>query len=317
MRFLTIFLAGLFFSFAAHAEDFQTYMRGYEQRAIASGVSANAVHRALQDVTLERSAISNDRNQPETHMTLSEYVDKTIRPQRIDRGRANYLKYQDILGDIEEKYGVPGTVILALWGKETDFGGFSGDSETISSLATMAYEGRRRAFFEQELLNAIVLLDYLKIPPSEMRGSWAGAIGQCQFMPSSYLKYGVDGNQNGRVDLWHEMPDVFASMANMLVKNGWQRGQGWGQSVSLPSKFDKNLIGRDKDPRTFRFWEQHGVHFKQSVPSSVASDIRIYQPDEGGPAYGLYPNFDVLVNWNHSGYFAISIGRLAEQVSQH
>jgi membrane-bound lytic murein transglycosylase B len=317
MRFLAALLIAMIFSSAARAEDFQSYMKDYERRAIASGVSARAVHYALQDVMLENSIIALDRHQPESTMTLSEYVDKTVRPQRIDRGKANYLKYKSVLTQTEQQYGVPGPIILALWGKESDFGGSYGNTETISSLATMAYEGRRRKFFEQELLNAIVLLDYLKIPPSEMRGSWAGAIGQCQFMPSSYLKYGVDGNQNGRVDLWHEMPDVFASMANMLAKNGWKRGQSWGQPVKLSRGIDKKLLGRDKQARDFHFWEKHGVQFKKPVPNSVSSAIRIYQPDAGGPSYALYPNFDVLVNWNRSGYFAVSIGQLADQLSSN
>lgn len=135
-------------------------------------------------------------------------------------------------------------------------------------------------------------------------------------MPSNYLKYGIDGNKNGRVDLWQEMPDVFASMANMLSKEGWQRGAGWGQKINLPAEFDKNMIGRDKSAREFRFWEQRGVRFQLPVPSSVSSQIRLYQPDgPNGPAYALYPNFDVLMRWNKSGYFAVAVGRLSDQLS--
>lgn len=315
MRFSFLLAFFILFSPIARAEDFQSYIENYKQRAIASGVSENAVMSGLQDVRFDPSLIKLDRNQPEIKMTLVEYIGKTLTPQRIEKGRRNYQQYQDQLQKVENEYGVPAPIILALWGKETDFGGFTGKSETISSLATMAYEGRRRQFFEQELLNAIVLLDYLKIPPNEMRGSWAGAIGQCQFMPSNYLKFGIDENRNGRVDLWKEMPDVFASMANMLVKNGWKRGENWGQQVKIPAGIDKNLIGRDKQGRDYRFWEQLGVQFKQPVPNSVASSIRLYQPDEGGPSYALYPNFDVLMNWNRSGYFAVSIGRLADLIS--
>lgn len=316
MRIFTILLLAFLACFPARAEDFQSWLQGYKKRAAATGIAAGKIDRALYQVRLDPKVIELDRKQPEGRMTLVEYVERTVSPERVAKGQKKLQEYRSLLASVERDYGVPPAIIMALWGKETDYGGFTGKSETISSLATLAYEGRRRQFFEQELLNAIVLLDYLKIPPSRMLGSWAGAIGQCQFMPSNYLKVGVDGNKNGRVDLWNEMPDVFASMANLLVHEGWRRGAGWGQKIRLPEGFDKTLIGRDKEPRDYHFWEQRGVSFNTPVPSSVRQQIRLYQPDgAGGPAYALYPNFDVLMRWNRSGYFAVAVGRLSDKIS--
>lgn len=320
MRFAILLITFLTFAIPAHAADFNAWLAGYKQRAVAAGVAADKVNRALTGVHFDPKVIDLDRKQPEGRMTLQTYVEKTVTAKRIAMGREKLKQYRAILSTIERDYGVPPEIILALWGKETDFGGFTGKSETISSLATLAYEGRRWQFFEQELLNAIVLLDYLRIPADEMRGSWAGAVGQCQFMPSNYLKFGIDGNKNNRVDLWREMPDVFASMANLLVHEGWKRGMGWGQKVKLPpgfpQGFDKTLIGRDKLGKDYRFWEQRGVRFQTPVPANIASHIRIYQPDgDDGPAYALYPNFDVLMRWNRSGYFAVAVGRLSDQIN--
>lgn len=316
MRFSFILVLVFISSFSVQAADFNSWLEDYKQRAVQAGVSADKVNHALAGVRFDQKIIDLDRKQPEGQMTLATYVEKTVTDKRVAIGREKLAQYKTMLQAIERDYGVPPEIILALWGKETDFGGFTGKSETISSLATLAFEGRRYKFFEQELLNAIVLMDYLKLEPSEMRGSWAGAIGQCQFMPSNYLKVGVDGNKNGRVDLWNEMPDVFASMANLLRHEGWQRGTGWGQRINLSQGFDKTLIGRDKVAKDYRFWEQRGVRFQTSIPAQVASNIRIYQPDGvNGPAYAIYPNFDVLMRWNRSGYFAVAVGRLSDKIN--
>lgn len=316
MRFLILALI-LFCSTGAQAESFQSWLAKYQQRAIASGVSEQTVRRALSGIELNDKVIALDRKQPEGHMTLLEYVDRTVTPARVKMGRDKLAQNRSLLNSVQSQYGVPVEIIVALWGKETDFGRYVGHTETISSLATLAYEGRRRAFFEKELLNAIVLTELLDMNPRDMKGSWAGAVGQCQFMPSNYIKIGVDGNRNGRIDLWRELPDVFASMANLLRYEGWKPGAGWGQKIRLPSEFDKNLLGRDKSGQDIRFWEQRGVRFTKPVPSSVQHTIRLYQPDgASGPAYALYPNFDVLMRWNRSGYFAVAVGRLADQLAQ-
>lgn len=316
MKFWCSFFVCLLMACAAQAESFDIWLAHYKQRAIAAGLSPQIVNRALDGITPDADVIRLDRKQPEGRMTLLQYVDRTVNAKRIAKGQNKFNQHRSLLLPVEQRSGVPAEILVALWGKETDYGGYTGKSETITSLATLAHEGRRRAFFEQELLDAIILSDKLKIHPRDMRGSWAGAIGQCQFMPSNYMKFAQDGNGNGRADLWNEMPDVFVSMANLLVHEGWRAGQSWGQKITLPGGFDKSLIGRDKSPREFRFWEQRGVRFTKPVPASVQQKIRLYQPDGvNGPAYALYPNFDVLMRWNRSGYFAVAVGRLSDYIA--
>ena len=316
MRYLAAFCILCLVPLTAKAESFDQWLTHFKQRAVSANVSAELLDEALRDVRLDVRVIKLDRKQPEGHMTLAEYVDKTLTDRRIATGRAKFSEYRSLLKKVERNTGVPAEIMVALWGKETDFGGYTGDFNTINSLATLAYEGRRRAYFEQELLEAIYLLRRMGWPPSRMTGSWAGAVGQCQFMPSNYLRIAVDGDGNGKIDLWNNMPDVFASMANLLVKEGWRAHESWGQKITIPARFDKNLIGRDKSPQDLRFWEQRGVRFTQSVPSSVQRSIRLYQPDgPQGPAYAIYPNFDVLMRWNRSGYFATAVGRLADHVA--
>lgn len=315
MKFLIVFLLCLF-SFSANAESFDHWLNTFKQRAMAAGVSRDVLDYALRDVYLDARVIKLDRKQPEGHMTLQEYVEKTVTPKRVSTGRTKLQQHIALLKKVEQKYGVSPAILIALWGKETDFGGYTGNFNTINSLATLAYEGRRRAYFEQELLEAIYLLRRMGWAPSRMTGSWAGAVGQCQFMPSNYLRIAIDGDGNGKTDLWNSMSDVFPSMANLLVMNGWRRGEGWGQKIVMPARFDKNLIGRDKSPRDFHFWEQRGVRFKHPVPVGTQHTIRLYQPDSSdGPAYAIYPNFDVLMRWNRSGYFATAVGRLADNIS--
>lgn len=313
MRYVVAFLL-CFITLNAKAESFGVWLDSFKQRAVALGVSSETLDNALRDVHMDVRVIKLDRKQPEGQMTLLEYVDRTVTDKRVEMGREKYDEYESILKKVENEYGVPPGIILGLWGKETDFGGYTGNFNTINSLATLAYEGRRRHYFEQELLESIYLLRKMKWSPERMTGSWAGAVGQCQFMPSNYLRYAVDADGNGTPDLWNSMPDVFASMANLLRSYGWQAHSGWGQRIDMPARFDKNLIGRDKSPQDLRFWEQRGVRFTQSVPDSIQR-IRLYQPDGlEGPAYAIYPNFDVLMQWNRSGYFATAVGRLADHI---
>lgn len=318
-----VMLFAVVLPFAASSENFQhkhfeQWKTQYTQRAASVGVSVALLERYLTPATLDHKVIELDRKQPEGRMTLQEYVLRTVSDKRVETGRKKWRENRELLASVERETGVSASILVALWGKETDYGGFTGRSDTISSLATLAFEGRRQQFFEQELLNAIILADRLKLQPGELKGSWAGALGQCQFMPSNYIKFAVDGNGNGRIDLWQELPDVFASMANLLVHEGWQPHAGWGQRIRLPAGFDKNLIGRDKQPKDLQFWERNGVRFLQEVPQSVKDSIRVYQPDGvTGPAYALYPNFDVLMRWNRSGYFATAVGRLSDHLSSN
>jgi membrane-bound lytic murein transglycosylase B len=315
-RFIVCFL--LIGCSTVQAESFDQWKTDFQRRAVQGGAPSSSVYRAMTSVKLLDRVIELDQKQPEGTQTLVQYVENTVTDKRVARGRELMGEYRSLLQKTESQSGIRKEILLALWGKETDFGGYTGNFSTIDSLATLAYEGRRRDFFEQELLSAIQLLDKLNWTPDQMKGSWAGAVGQCQFMPSNYIRYAVDGNGDGKVDLWHTMEDVFPSMANLLKTEGWHRNEGWGQKVKLPPGFDKNLVGRDKTARPYSFWEQHGVKFSKPVSASEGDAIRLYQPDEGAgaPAYAIYKNFDVLMRWNRSGYFATAVGRLSDRIGE-
>lgn len=300
----------------AHAENFGQWKQQFIQRAVTGGLPRDWVENAMRDVTLNNRVIELDRKQPEGHMTLEEYVGKTVNPQRIAKGRARLRDHGELLRTTERRYGVDRHILVALWGKESEFGSYTGGFDTLSALATLAYEGRRRDFFEQELYKSLLLLRSLGMQPSEMQGSWAGALGQCQFMPSTYRRYGVDGDGDGRVDLWHDLADIFASMSSYLKEIGWRSDLPWGQRVAIPAKFDKNLIGRDKKPRDLSFWKDQGVRLTAPLSLPNGAKLRLYQPDgPQGPAYLLTSNFDVLMRWNASGYFATAVGRLADHLA--
>jgi membrane-bound lytic murein transglycosylase B len=206
-------------SFPAWLEDFKT-------EAAAKGVSQTAITSGLNGVTLDQGVLSRDRSQRVFNQSFEEFSGRMV-PPRLARG-ANLLKqYGSVLGRIEQSYGVPGEVLVAIWGLETDFGGNTGKFSTIRSLATLAYDCRRAETFRAELMDALRIVGRGDLTPSEMRGAWAGEIGQTQFMPSSYLKFAVDFDGNGRRDLLHSAPDVLASTANYLASYGWERGKSW------------------------------------------------------------------------------------------
>lgn len=316
LRTLLLFVIMLFNPYSANAESFEAWRADYTQRAVQSGIPAVDVARALENLTYHERIVELDRKQPDGQMTLQQYVERTVSQQRIDKGRIMLRQHYDLLKQTEKAYGVSPDILVALWGKETEYGGYTGNFETISALATLAYEGRRRDFFEKELQHAIILLTRLKWRPDQMHGSWAGAIGQCQFMPSNYIRFAVDGNRNGRTDLWNELPDIFASMGNLLRHKGWQAGQRWGQRVTVTRPIAESILGRDKAPRSLTYWQEQGVRFDHAVPQALYNNIRLYQPDgPDGPAYALYPNFDVLMRWNRSGYFATGVGRLSDHLA--
>lgn len=271
----------------AHAASFEQWKLHMQQRMVSEGQDQNAMAQIFDQIQFEPRVIALDRKQPEGRMTLLEYVEKTVTPLRVSKGRARLQQHHALLRDVEKRYGVPAEMLVALWGKETDYGGYIGNVSTLNALATLAYEGRRRAYFEDELAAAVKLTRKYNWHVSDVRGSWAGAIGQCQFMPSHYLNDAVDADGDGRIDLWNSMPDIFSSMAQLLKLKGWQTGVPWGYRIDDPSRV------------------------------RLRAGYRLYQPDGAqGPSYVITHNFDVLKRWNNSGYFATAVGRLADKISQ-
>jgi membrane-bound lytic murein transglycosylase B len=293
--------------------DFSLWLQGVRQDALAQGIASATLDRALADVAPIPHIIELDRHQPESTITFAEYIARIVTPQRREDGRARLNENRALLDDIAQRYGVAPRFITALWGIETDFGRVTGDYQVIPALATLAFDGRRPAFFRHELINALLIVDREHIDPHRMLGSWAGAMGQSQFMPSSFLTYAVSYRGNSAPDIWTRRDDVFASIANYLAEVGWRRDEGWGDPVTLPAGFDAASAPQDSR-RTPAQWEALGVRRVDGKPLAAtagqASLILPAGPD--GAAFLGYDNYRALLKWNNSSYFAIAVGYLAD-----
>jgi len=299
---------------AGHAatESFQAWVAAVRVEAQANGISTATLDAAFDGLEPDPKVIELDRKQPETKWTFDRYLQLVIDDERIAKGRENYAKYRPLLRQIGAKYGVQPQVIVALWGIETKYGARTGTFDIIRSLATLAYDGRRSAFFRKELLAALQILNDGHISRQKLRGSWAGAMGQNQFMPTSFVAYAVDHSGDGRRDIWETEADVFASAANYLAKQGWVPGQRWGRPVSVPAGFDSKLADR-KIIKRISEWKALGVEAATSGDDLMAS---VLLPDgPGGPAFLVYQNFRVIRRWNPSNYFALAVGLLADRVA--
>lgn len=300
----------------ADAAGFEVWRENFAQRAVAAGYDQLTVRYVMSSVQFRPKIIELDRKQPESQLSLEQYLEKTVSADRIKNGRLKYAQNATLLNTMAQRTGVPASIIVALWGKETSYGAFTGGYPVADALATLAYEGRRREMFERELAAFIQIVQQVQRKPEELKGSWAGAMGQCQFMPTSYMKYAADGNGDGRADIWFDLADVFASSGNFLHQSGWRTGEPVAQPVALPPNLRPSFVGRDKAPRSVADWQRLGVKIlRANINPNLPA--RIYAPDgHGGPAFIIYPNFDVLMRWNSSGYFATGVAMLADQIAQ-
>jgi len=315
----TLALVGAFAepAFAQTRPPFDVWLSGVRAEALSRGVSQRTVDAALSGLTPNARVIELDRRQPEGRLTFAQYRNNVINSTRINTGRQRYAQHRTALAAAEQRSGVPAHVIVALWGIETSYGGYTGDFSVIRSLATLAYDGRRSDFFRTELLTALDIIDDGHVTAQSMIGSWAGAMGQTQFMPSSFVAYAVDGNGDGRRDIWGTLPDVFASTANYLSQHGWEEGVRWGRPVLLPTGFSPALIDLEVT-RTVDQWSALGVRQIGGAALPQANDIlgSIVQPDgPGTDAFLVYENFRVFMRWNRSTYFALAVGLLSDQIA--
>ena len=256
--------------------------------------------------------IELDRKQPERTMTFAEYLEKVVTSQRMDSARRQLADNRVLLDGIWRRYNVEPRFVVALWGIESDFGKVMGNYLVVSALATLGYDGRRSSYFRGELISALRIIDQGNIRADNMTGSWAGAMGQCQFMPSTFLGYAVDYDGDGRRDIWNDRADVLASIANFIARLGWRGGEGWGQEVVLPRRFRRALHragGQAADRRMEPAWG-----FAASMPArsrAARCEASLVMPDgAGGPALLVYDNFRTIMKWNKSTYFA-GRGRLS------
>ena len=317
MRFilLIVLLCGL--SGAAFAQDqergFGDWLGKFRAEALRAGISPATFDMAMADVQPIPRIIDLDHAQPETKLQFSDYVRRLSSQQRRAGVEQHLAAERDLLNRVGRRFHVQPRFIVALWGIETDFGKFPGDYPVISSLATLAYDGRRAALFTRELIAALRIVQRDGIPPAKLRGSWAGAMGQCQFMPSSFLEYAVSFRGTGRPDIWADHADVFASIANYLAKLGWSDRESWGRYVRAPDALSPSLVGLGVH-KTLREWRRLGIRRTDGGPLP-ASSLRasLIEPEgQGGPALLVYGNFRTLLRWNNSQAFATSVGLLAE-----
>ncbi|MEM1430610.1 MAG: lytic murein transglycosylase [Pseudomonadota bacterium] len=297
------------------AAGFDRWIAEFKRTARRKGISAQVVEAAFAGISYNRDAVRLDRNQAEFSKTIWDYLDGAVSSSRVSNGRAAYRANQSALQAIERKYGVPAQVVVAVWGMETSYGSYRGSSDVIGALATLAYDGRRAAFFEAQLLAALEIIEDGDISPRAMRGSWAGAMGHTQFMPDSYLSYAVDFTGDGRRNIWGQDPtDALASTANYLAKKGWVKGQPWGVEVQLPPGFDYGLTGRDtkKSPRQ---WARLGVRAMDGRAVSANGRASIILPAGAqGIALMVFKNFEVIERYNPADAYVIGVGHLADRI---
>ena len=302
----------------AATQEFKDWLEDVRKEARAKGIAEDTLGAAFKNVAPIPRVIELDRNQPEFKLTFRQYLDRVVPQSRVEKARRKYLENKAKLEEVARKFGVQARFIVAFWGIETDFGRTLGGFPVIASLATLAYDGRRSAYFRGELMHALRILDEGHITAERMMGSWAGAMGQSQFMPSSFVNFAVDYDGDGRRDIWHTKADVFASAANYLKRSGWRDDMTWGRKVQLPPGFDLSLSGH-KVRKRLKEWQVLGVRRGDGgdLPTrSLKASLIIPGSAEGGPAYLAYENFRTILKWNRSDYFALAIGTLADAIGR-
>jgi len=296
--------------------SFEKYVENIKIEAKEKGIDDNTLDIAFANVAFLQRSIKADKAQPEFKLTLDTYIPRAVPEWKIKQAREAYKKHYYLLKEIGKKYGVQPRFIVALWGIETNFGKLTGRHYVISALTTMAYQGRREALFKNQLFAALNILQQGHIKTENFIGSWAGAMGQVQFMPTSYLNYAVDYDGDGKKDIWNTYADVFASAANYLKTEGWNEKETWGRQVRIPSDFDDKLAGID-NVKTLKEWQKLGVRrFDGSALPSVDLKGSVVIPDDNsGRVYLVYNNYRVLMHWNRSYYFATAVSYLSERIN--
>jgi membrane-bound lytic murein transglycosylase B len=295
---------------------FDAWLVSMRRDAASAGISQPTIDAALSNLQPMQKILDLENTQPEVKLTYAQYLARTVTDQRAAQGQALLVQYRPLLDKVSATYGVQPQYIVALWGVESDYGRVTGGYPVIAALATLAYGSQRKDMFHTELIDALKILDEKDITPDAMSGSWAGAMGQCQFLPSSFLHYAVDFSGDGRRDIWTDQADVFGSIANYLHNFQWDATQSWGHAVRLPSGLDPNLIDWKKS-RPVAEWQSLGIRNADGSDLAPSSALVALVASDGvaGPAYLVSSNFTVIMKWNRSTYFATSVGLLADRIA--
>lgn len=302
----------------AYSDDhpsWEEFVSNLRTEMIADGIKPEVFDAAFQNIHApSHSVLHLDKTQPERRLNFLQYRNTRVDHYRILLGRRAFHRNQEVLNEIGNRYGVNSCFIVSIWGLETSYGRYRGKFPVIQSLATLAFDPRRQDYFHNELRIALHMLNDGQVNLGDFKGEWAGASGHCQFMPSTWLHYAVDYDGTGHADIWNNLDDAFASIANFLVKNGWHQNEPWAIQVSIPSYFTEDLVNL-KTTKPLSEWARLGVQPlegefpQQDLPASI-----IY-PD-GGPAFMVFDNFKTLLKWNKSTYYAGALGYLAEEICQ-
>jgi membrane-bound lytic murein transglycosylase B len=312
-RFFCLFF--LTTSVFANSHSFEEFLDQVRKTATEQGVSKSTIDKAFFELTPRPSAIASDKAQAEFNQNFWHYVNKRVSKVRLNNGKDTLKKNASLLNKTSEKYGVPAYVIVAFLGLESNYGNYMGSESLIRSLATLAYDKRRSKFFTRELIAVLKLMDKKTIP-FDATGSWAGAMGAVQFMPTNVIAYGVDANNDGRVDLWNEKADIYASAANFLNKLGWKKGEKWGREALIPKNFNYQLTGLNNE-KTVNEWAALGVRRgnNSNLPKSNFKASLIVPMGHRGPAFLVYRNFDAIMGWNRSILYALSVAYLSDRLN--
>lgn len=315
---------------AQTGSGFSGYLQTVAARARAEGVSETAIARVLSGLTYNPRVVELDGGQPGQRSSpppMAPYLARHVDTARVSGGRSKYAAVRGLLPGIERQYGVPGKMLLAIWGHETNYGSYTGDFDLPRSLASLAYDGRRRALFEGELIAVMKMVD-MGVSRNALTGSWAGAFGNPQFLPSVWLTTAVDGDGDGDRDIWNSQADTLASIANYFRMAGWRSGEPWGVRAALPSGVRPDMYAtrlsspscnavhdRHSQWKTVREWRQMGVTPMAAIGDDTLASL--FQPDGAGtPAYLLTGNYRVILEYNCSNYYALSVGLLADEIAR-
>lgn len=295
-------------------EQFAQWVTAFRASARAEGISDATLRIAFDDVHYLPNLIELDRAQPEFTRTVWDYLDRTVSPQRIALGKDKLLQVRAEAEAAARRYGVPPSIVVAIWGMESNYGGNFGSTPTIDALATLGFDGRREDWARRELMAALKILQNGDIDRGRMVGSWAGAMGQTQFLPSNFLAYAVDADGDGRRDIWGSMADVTASTANFLSRSGWQAGKPWGVEVRLPAGFDYGRADTTVRQSSAQ-WSAEGVRSVDGRPLPELGDGTILLPaGSRGPAFLVGANFRAILRYNNSTSYALGVGLLSQRL---
>ena len=318
--YLTLSILILLVSQASNAKPtFEQYLTDLKLQAIQQGYSTDFVDQVFTGVNYREKTVTADKNQPETKLTLDKYLATRVPDWKVKKAIDLMSQHQVLLDKVEQQFGVQKRFIVALWGNESNFGNIMGKHSVINSLVTLAYEGRREALFKKQLFAALKILQQGHIKLEHFVGSWAGAMGQSQFMPTSFLDYAIDFDNDGRKDIWNNKSDVFASIANFLKSEGWSDQITWGRQVTVPDNFDYSLAGlKSSSKRYLADWQAMDVRrYDGANLPDLSIKASLIAPDgEAGRIYLVYENFHTLMKWNRSSYFGVSVSYLSDRIKK-